>query len=65
MPKPIGKTLRDLKLPKKTGLLVIAISRGDQPPTLNPPPQWKLDPADELIVTGPGKGIGQMMQIYG
>ncbi len=65
LPQAVGKTLRDLELLKKTGMLVIAISRGEQQPTLNPPPQWKLDPSDELIVTGPGKGIGKMMQIYG
>lgn len=65
LPRARGKRLRDLELPAKTGLMVVALVHPDGQRRFNPPPDTQLGTDDEMIVIGPTGGAGQMMALLG
>jgi K+/H+ antiporter YhaU regulatory subunit KhtT len=46
-----GKTVRELDLATKTDANIVAVVRGDKP-IVNPPPDFRLMPADTLVLVG-------------
>jgi CPA2 family monovalent cation:H+ antiporter-2 len=46
-----GRTIRELDLRAQTGALIVAITRAGQP-TANPPPDFRLDAGDVLVLVG-------------
>jgi len=54
------KTLRELALPSQTGMMVVAAVKKSGERTFNPPPEWKLEPTDELIVIGAQGGVDKL-----
>ncbi len=65
LPGIIGKTLMQLELPAKTGLMVVAVVHADGERAFNPPPTFAPDKEDELIVIGPTGGVEKMMALLG
>jgi voltage-gated potassium channel len=65
LPAAAGKALRELELPAKTGLMVMAIVSPGGQRRLNPPPDAVLHEGDEMIVIGPAGGVGKMMELLG
>lgn len=64
-PDAVGKTLRDLELPSRTGLIVVAMVHNDGGRTFNPSPTSVLAHGDELIVIGTEGGVGKMVELFG
>ena len=64
-PRAAGKALRDLALPQKTGLMVVAVVHDDGSRSFNPSPDTVLQPEDELIVFGPEGAVTRMVEEYG
>lgn len=65
LPKTLGKTLRDLALPKLSGHIVVAMVRPDGSRTFNPTPDVQMKAGDELIVIGPSGGTDKLFELYG
>ena len=65
IPRAVQKPLRDLALPARTNLMVVAVVHADGKRSFNPPPDIELHPGDELIVIGPQGGVGKMVELYG
>lgn len=65
MPKAAGRPLRELELPNKTSLLVVAVVHEDGSRSFNPTPDSRLTAHDELIVIGPHGGVDKMMDLFG
>jgi voltage-gated potassium channel len=53
----IGKTLLEAEIPKKTGMLVLAIKKGAGDYTFNPKPAEQFQEGDILIVLGPSENM--------
>ncbi|MDH3199113.1 MAG: TrkA C-terminal domain-containing protein, partial [Candidatus Krumholzibacteria bacterium] len=64
-PGAVKKPLRELALPARTNLMVVAVVHADGKRSFNPPPDIKLDAGDELIVIGPQGGVSKMVELYG
>lgn len=56
-----GRTLQDLELPKRFGVMVVAVRRGEQGKVLQPNPFDKLQPRDNLIVVSKEAAIKKLM----
>ena len=65
LPRAMGKSLRELELPARTGLMVIAVMRGDGKRHFNPSPDWRFEQDDDLIVTGASGGITRLVELLG
>lgn len=65
LPRAIDQQLRELGLPAKTNLLVVAIIHQDGSRSFNPSPDTKLAAGDELIVIGPHGGVNKMVELFG
>ncbi|HSR67881.1 MAG TPA: NAD-binding protein [Acidobacteriota bacterium] len=65
LPQAVGKTLTDLQLPAKTGLMVIMVVHPGGERKFNPSPQFKIREGDELIVVGPPSGLDILMREFG
>jgi len=65
LPQAIGRPLRDLSLPQKTGLMVMAVVHPDGRRSFNPSPDTVLQSGDELIVIGPEGGVNKMVGHFG
>jgi voltage-gated potassium channel len=65
LPRAVGNALRDLGLPHKTGLMVMAVVHEDGSRSFNPSPDTVLREGDELIVIGPEGGVTKMVEHFG
>jgi voltage-gated potassium channel len=65
LPRAVGKPLRELGLPTKTSLLVVAVVHEDGARSFNPTPDTRLASGDELIVIGPQGGVDKLMDLFG
>ena len=65
LPRALGRTLDDLKLPTRTGLTVVVVVHGDGRRLFNPPPSFRIDSDDELVVIGPPEGVSAMLEELG
>jgi voltage-gated potassium channel len=65
LPKTVDKPLRELEIPHRTGLLVVAVVHEDGTRSFNPTPDTRLAAHDELIVIGPHGGVDKLLQMYG
>ena len=48
----VGKTLRELQLPRKIGAVVVAVRRADGAAVYQPTPELKLSAGDTLVLVG-------------
>jgi voltage-gated potassium channel len=62
--KLVGKTLRDVNLPREVGLLVIAIRKSGGHVQFNPGPDTLLEEGDTLIVTGQVGSMAKLEEQY-
>lgn len=60
-----GKTLRQMELPRLTGLMVVAIIHPDGSRQFNPSPDFQPHPDDHLIVIGPQGSSQKLTALYG
>ena len=62
-----GLTLAEAKIPAGTGLLIVAIQRGDdaggEGPVYNPGPEERVRPGDLLVVLGPPPGFALLQPL--
>lgn len=65
LPGAVGQRLRDLGLPNRTGLMVMAVVHEDGSRSFNPSPDTVLNTGDELIVIGPEGGVTKMVDQFG
>ncbi len=65
LPKALGRTLQDLKLPTLTGITVVVVVHGDGRRLFNPPPDFQIEPDDELVVIGPPQGVDTLLTEMG
>ena len=65
LPGALGHTLGDLKLPTRTGLTVVVVVHGDGRRLFNPPPSFRIETGDELVVIGPPDGVSTMLKALG
>ena len=65
LPRALGRTLDDLKLPTRTGLTVVVVVHGDGRRLFNPPPSFRIESDDELVVIGPPEGVSAMLEELG
>jgi voltage-gated potassium channel len=65
LPEAAGKPLRELELPSRTNLLVVAVVHDDGSRSFNPTPNTTLRIHDELIVIGPHGGVDKLMKLFG
>jgi voltage-gated potassium channel len=65
LPGVLDKSLRDMEIPNRTGLLVVAIVHQDGSRSFNPTPDTRLAAGDELIVIGPHGGVDNLVEVYG
>jgi voltage-gated potassium channel len=65
LPGAVDKPLRELELPNKTNLLVVAVIHEDGTRSFNPAPDTRLALKDELIVIGPRGGVDTMLALFG
>lgn len=63
-PQLIGKTLSDLHIRSRTGVVVIGFKRNDQNIELNPPAHQPLRQADRLFVLGNSKQLDKFREMY-
>ena len=61
LPGGIGKSLRELDIAGRMGVLVVAIVHGDGSRSLSPPPDKPIRADDELIIAGAPGGIESMI----
>ncbi|MDQ8182234.1 cation:proton antiporter [Pelagicoccus sp. SDUM812005] len=55
----VGATLETLQWPKRYGVQIVAIQRGEVP-RLSPDPSWQLQAGDNLLLAGPQSAIKAM-----
>ena len=65
LPGGIGKSLRELDIAGRMGVLVVAIVHGDASRSLSPPPDKPIRADDELIIAGAPGGIECMIDQLG
>ena len=65
LPRAVGKTLADLALPAKTGMMVVALVRQDGRRSFNPTSDVRLEHGDEMIVIGPTGGMERIIKELG
>jgi voltage-gated potassium channel len=65
LPKVSDKPLRELEIPNRTSLLVVAVIHQDGSRSCNPTPDARLKPHDELIVIGPHGGVDKLIELFG
>jgi voltage-gated potassium channel len=65
LPGAADKPLRELQMPNRTGLLVVAVIHKDGSRSFNPVPDTRLTAGDELIVIGPHGGVDKLMELFG
>ena len=65
LPLAVGKTLADLSLPAKTGMMVVALIREDGRRSFNPTSDVQLEHGDEMIVIGPTGGMERIIKELG
>ena len=65
LPKALGHTLGDLKLPTRTGITVVVVVHGDGRRLFNPPPSFRIESDDELVVIGPPDGVDSLLAELG
>jgi voltage-gated potassium channel len=65
LPHAVDKPLRELELPTKTSLLVVAVIHADGTRSFNPTPDTRLAARDELIVIGPHGGVDKLVGLFG
>ncbi len=65
LPKALGRTLEELKLPTLTGITIVVVVRGDGRRLFNPPPDFRIEPDDELVVIGPPQGVDSLLAEMG
>ena len=51
-PNLVGRTLAELNIRSKTGVLVLGLKAGQNPIELNPPPNRKLEESDRIFILG-------------
>lgn len=64
LPGATNQALRDLEIPAKTKLLVVAIVKPDGDRSFNPSPDTRLAAGDELIVIGPRGGVNALIDLF-
>jgi len=57
LPRAVGRSLAELALPTKTGMMVVALIRSDGRRRFNPTGDVCLEQGDEIIVIGPTGGM--------
>jgi voltage-gated potassium channel len=65
LPKAVDKPLRELEIPSRTSLLVVAVVHEDGSRSFNPTPDTRMAAHDELIVIGPHGGVDKLMDMLG
>lgn len=65
LPKATDKPLRELEIPSRTSLLVVAVVHEDGSRSFNPTPDTPLKIHDELIVIGPHGGVDKLLELFG
>ena len=65
LPRARDRSLRELEMPNRTGLLVVAVIHEDGTRSFNPAPDTRLIAGDELIVIGLHGGVDKLMELYG
>lgn len=65
LPGAMGKSLRELDLRNKTGLMVVAIVHADGSRDFSPAPESVLNDGDECIVVGQQGGVATMLELFG
>ncbi len=63
-PSMVGKSLVDLALPKKYGVIVTAVRRGDNAKILQPIPTEKLQEGDRLIIVSSESSFVDFMKAF-
>jgi trk system potassium uptake protein TrkA len=63
-PKMVGKTLIQLALPKRFGIMVVGIRRGDQAKVQPPTPDQPLQAEDHLILVGNETAIPSLIEAF-
>ncbi|HSR54558.1 MAG TPA: NAD-binding protein [Acidobacteriota bacterium] len=65
LPRAVDRTLAELQLPAKTGLMVIMVVHPDGKRKFNPSPQFTIKEGDDLIVVGPPSGLDILITEFG
>lgn len=65
LPGMAGKSLRELGMPKKYGLMVLAVVKRDGQNLFNPEWDYVLAEGEQLIVMGLKQGVENLMESYG
>lgn len=65
LPRAADKPLRELEIPSRTSLLVVAVVHEDGTRSFNPTPDTRLARHDELIVIGPHGGVDKLIAMFG
>ncbi len=65
LPGTAGKSLRDLDLRNRTGLMVVAIVRNDGTRDYSPAPDTVFHEDDQCIVVGATGGVSRMLELFG
>lgn len=62
-----GQSLAELRIPQRTGLIVLALQRptAGTPPIYNPGPETQLEAGDTMIVMGSSEQIDQLREYAG
>lgn len=63
-PGMIGKTLMELSLPKRFGVMVVGIRRGDPERVLQPSPHDSLKAEDNLIIVSAESAIPKLTKVF-
>lgn len=63
-PGMIGKTLMELSLPKRFGVMVVGIRRGDPEKVLQPSPHDSLKAEDNLIIVSAESAIPKLTKVF-
>jgi len=61
-PSMVGKSLIDLSLPKRFGIMVVAVRRGTPSKVLQPKPDEPLEPDDRLIIVSSETAIPKLIK---
>jgi voltage-gated potassium channel len=63
----VGQSLAELKIPQRTGLIVLSLQRVQEkaPPIYNPGPETRLEAGDVMIVMGSAEQIQQLREYAG
>ena len=65
LPRALGHTLGELKLPTRTGLTVVVVVHRDGRRLFNPPSGFRIEADDELVVIGPPDGVDALLEVVG